>query len=82
MTATRPVDSRQHSVDSIAFVVNGQPQTIRAGATVADLVRDLGLNTELVAVEINRQLVRKATFAEHRLQADDRVEIVEFVGGG
>jgi thiamine biosynthesis protein ThiS len=79
---TRPVDRSQHSVDSIDLVVNGQSRSIRAGATVADLIRELGLNSQLVAVELNRQLVRKATFSEHPLRDGDRVEIVEFVGGG
>jgi thiamine biosynthesis protein ThiS len=64
------------------ITVNGEPQRIDAGANVALLIRTLGLNPQLVAVEVNRELVRRAHFGEHSLSPGDRVEIVEFVGGG
>jgi thiazole synthase len=67
---------------TIAITVNGQQRAIRAGATVAELVRQLELNPQLVAVEVDRELVRKATFEECRLEEGATIEIVEFVGGG
>jgi sulfur carrier protein len=82
MTTARPVDSSQQSVDSIDLVVNGEAVATPSGATVRDLIQQLGLKPDLVAVEINRELVRKATFSDRRLNAGERVEILEFVGGG
>ena len=67
---------------SIDLIVNGEPVTTPSGGTVRDLIQQLGLKPDLVAVEINRELVRKATFAERHLSPADRVEILEFVGGG
>jgi sulfur carrier protein len=74
--------SSQQSADSIKLIVNGETITSPSGATVRDLIQQLGLKPDLVAVEINRELVRKATFAERHLSSADRVEILEFVGGG
>ena len=53
-----------------------------AGSTVAKLVAARGLRPEQVAVEVNREIVPRATHADHALTAGDRVEIVTMVGGG
>lgn len=62
--------------------VNGEGQTIEAGATVRDLLARLELAPVRVAVEINEDLVPRKTFDEAPLHEGDRVEIVTFVGGG
>ncbi len=63
------------------ITLNGQEREIRA-ATVAALVSELKLEGRPVAIELNREVVPKVTFAERRLKEGDRIEIVDFVGGG
>lgn len=67
---------------SIAITVNGERRTLPAGATVADLVAALGLKPTQVAVERNRELVRRAEHAAVALAEGDRIEVVTFFGGG
>lgn len=68
---------------NLALVVNGEPRTFAAeGLTVAELLERLGQAGRRVAVEVNRRIVPRARHAEHRLEAGDEVEIVQFVGGG
>ena len=62
--------------------LNGEPYQIAEGATVADLVAGLGRDPRTVAVERNGDLVPRARFAEARLEAGDRLEVVHFVQGG
>ena len=62
--------------------VNGETKSVSDGLTVAALLVHLGIATGRVAVELNRQIVPKATHAAVRLAEGDRVEIVSFVGGG
>lgn len=62
--------------------LNGEDKDVEDGATVATLVAGLGLGQERVAVEVNRKLVKRATWAETSLAEGDVVEIVHFVGGG
>ena len=62
--------------------VNGREREVPEGATVADLIDSLGLNPRRIAVERNRRLVRRATFAQTALTPEDHVEIVTLVGGG
>lgn len=67
---------------SIQLQVNGDPVQIADGATVADLVTQLALADRKIAVAVNRSIVPRSRFAEQRVAAGDRVEILEAVGGG
>lgn len=62
--------------------VNGEPREVEAGLTVAALLEALVVPKTGVAVEVNREIVRRAQHASHRLSPEDRVEVVTFVGGG
>lgn len=62
--------------------LNGEPRRVAQGASIAQLLEQLGLRPELVAVELNRELVPRRLHAETRLRAGDRVELVTLVGGG
>ena len=66
----------------IRVVINGHPREVDAGTTVAGLIAELGLGGKSVAVERNREVVPRARHGETVLAADDRVEVVTFVGGG
>jgi thiamine biosynthesis protein ThiS len=63
-------------------VVNGEARALADGASVADLVRELGLEKAACAVEVNRRLVPKATHPQQPLREGDSVEVVTLVGGG
>jgi thiazole synthase len=54
----------------------------RGGASVADLVADIGLNPAKVAVERNGEIAPRSTLAQVVLGEGDVLEIVHFVGGG
>lgn len=68
--------------DAIHIYVNGQARTWRSGATVADLLQDLDIRSERVAVELNLEILERATFDQWPLKDGDRVEILGFIGGG
>lgn len=67
---------------TISLTVNGEPRRIAHGASVADLVADIGLNPAKVAVERNALIVPRSTLADVALADGDVLEIVHFVGGG
>lgn len=62
--------------------VNGEKRDIPDGLTVANLLQHLDIKPERVAVEINEDIVRKATYAGVLVKDGDRVEVVQFMGGG
>jgi thiamine biosynthesis protein ThiS len=62
--------------------INGDPAEIRNGITVAGLLAELRIGSDRVAVEVCLEIVPKASYAAHVLKEGDRIEIVQFVGGG
>jgi sulfur carrier protein len=62
--------------------LNGEKKEILSGLTVKALLEHLEIKPERVAVEINEEIVRKATYAEVPVKENDRVEVVQFMGGG
>ena len=66
----------------MTVMLNGEERSCREGLTVADLVAELGLGKRRVAVEVNREIIPREEYAQHRLQLGDVIEVVHFVGGG
>lgn len=62
--------------------LNGEAKIFGSPLTVSQLLGELGLAERRVAVEINQEIVPRSRHAEHRLQDEDRVEVVFAVGGG
>ncbi len=62
--------------------VNGKPKELDEGASVLDLLQQLGLQPRRVAVERNKRIVRRNDFDDTVLTDGDEVEIVTLVGGG
>ena len=62
--------------------INGQQQGIPDNTTVQALIERLGLAGQRVAMEINGEILPRSRYAQYILQATDRVEIVNAVGGG
>ena len=64
------------------LTVNGTPTTCPDGATLFDLVLQLGLAPNKVVAERNREIVPAALFQETALAEGDMLELLQFVGGG
>lgn len=64
------------------IILNGEPHEVAQGATLSELVRQLGLEHAACAAEVNRRLVPKKLHAERALREGDAVELVTLVGGG
>jgi sulfur carrier protein len=62
--------------------INGEPREIDDGSSLSSLVALLKLKSEQVAIELNREVVRRVEWQSTLLKDDDQVEIVHFVGGG
>ena len=64
------------------ILLNGKEHEVADDATLAQLISTLNLADRRFAVEINETLIPRSTHGEHVLQPDDRVEIVQAIGGG
>ena len=63
--------------------INGENRTIPDGSTVRSLLEGLGIaDREGTAVAVNMEVIPRGAHVETALQAGDKVEIVQAVGGG
>jgi thiazole synthase len=69
-------------MNELRLTVNGELRKADLGTTVAVLLRSMGVDPARVAVERNRDVVPRATWAEAGLADGDKIEIVAFIGGG
>lgn len=63
-------------------VVNGQPRRVPEGVSVLQLLEYLGIEPSRVAVELNREIVRKPDWESTTVKEGSTAEVVWFVGGG
>jgi len=61
--------------------INGE-NLDKDGKTVSEVLADMEINGQRVAVELNEEIVPKAKYGETVLKDGDKVEVVRFVGGG
>jgi len=66
----------------INVYLNGEQREVPENLTLAALLDWLKLPADRVAVERNREIASRSTWAETLIQADDHLEVVHFVGGG
>ena len=62
--------------------INGDFREFKDPLTLSALVEILGLRPDRVAVELNRSIVARERWPETDLREGDRLEMVQFVGGG
>jgi len=67
---------------AMTLTINGEDRDLPNITTLADLVSHLGMKPDRVAIELNRELVRRERWPETKLSSGDKLEIVHFVGGG
>jgi thiamine biosynthesis protein ThiS len=70
------------TLDMLTLTVNGEARGFAGPMSVMGLVQALGLDIRKVAVELNREIVPRSTYAQAVLRQGDVVEIVHFIGGG
>ena len=66
----------------MTLTLNDRPTELPEGTNVAALLASLGFAERRVAVERNGDIVPRALYAETTLAEGDRIEVVQFVGGG
>lgn len=66
----------------VNLTVNGQAQQCAPATTLPDLLLQLKMNPQLVAIEYNGEILHRQFWAETVIQEDDRLEVVTIVGGG
>jgi thiamine biosynthesis protein ThiS len=62
--------------------VNGEERSVPEGATLAELISGLGVDTGPIVIQRNDEIIERSRIGEVPLSDGDRIELVRFVGGG
>jgi sulfur carrier protein len=62
--------------------LNGETKEVSSEISLAELLAFFALPDKRVAVELNRKVVRRADWPTTTIAANDKVEVIHFVGGG
>lgn len=67
----------------MTIFINGEAREIEEGVdTISGLLEALNLPTQRIAIELNRNVIRKQEWGSTEISEQDKVEVVHFVGGG
>lgn len=67
---------------TITVQLNGEQRQVPKGLSLAALLEWLGLAADRVAVERNREIVKRSDWGATQIEEGDRLEVVQMVGGG
>ena len=67
---------------SMNLTINGENRILAPAETLGALVEQLGMKSDRVAIELNREIVPREHWSQTPVKDGDRLEIVHFVGGG
>jgi thiamine biosynthesis protein ThiS len=62
--------------------INGEAKELQKSLLLVDLLKEFSLPEERIAIEINKEVVRKKDWGLVEVKEADKIEIVHFVGGG
>lgn len=71
-----------HENKLVDVTINGERRSVPAGQTILELLASLGIPPERVAIEFNREILRREYWGSTALHGGEQLEIVHFVGGG
>ncbi len=63
-------------------VVNGEEKEFEDGLTIESLLEKLHLSGKVMAAALNMEIVKQNAWATHVIQNGDKLELLDFVGGG
>ena len=68
--------------NKIKIIVNGKQMTVNLNYSLKNLLDNLKLPIKKIAIELNREIINKKRISKIILKSGDKIEIVNFIGGG
>jgi len=66
----------------IIVIVNGNEKEFKKSITVEELLSELSLDGKVMAAAVNMNIIKQNNWNEYRLEDGDKLELLDFVGGG
>ena len=69
-------------MDKINIYINGDKKLVNINCSLNEILEIFKIDKKKIAVEINQKVISKSFYSNTIVTADDRIEIVHFIGGG
>ncbi|RXJ56431.1 sulfur carrier protein ThiS [Candidatus Marinarcus aquaticus] len=63
-------------------IVNGQTKEFEPSISLQEVITSLQIEDKVMAAAVNMEIVKKDNWSTHALNENDKVELLQFVGGG
>jgi len=64
------------------IIVNGEPKAFESALSLEELIGSLKLGIKVMACAVNMEIVKKEEWSSYQLKEGDKVDLLDFVGGG
>lgn len=64
------------------LIINGIEKDFENGVTMAQIIEILQIDGKVMAAAVNMQIIKKENWQEYKPQENDKIELLQFVGGG
>ena len=68
--------------NKIQIYINGKKKNINISYNLINILEDYSLKNKLVAIEVNQEIIPKSNYKTKKIHQNDRIEILELIGGG
>ena len=66
----------------ISVVINGEQKEIEDDTTLSNVIASLKIENKVMAAAVNMQIVKKDDWNNYKIKSGDKLELLQFVGGG
>jgi len=64
------------------IIINGESKELSSNITLMSLLQELSLEGKVMAAAVNMEIVKQDSWDKHHLKDGDKLELLDFVGGG
>ena len=64
------------------IIVNGEPKEFEENSTLISILKSLSLTGKVMAAAVNMEIVKQDAWDNYVLKDGDKLELLDFVGGG
>jgi len=68
--------------NKIQIYINGKKKNINSNYNLINILEKYSLKNKLIAVEVNQEVIPKSNYKTKKINKNDRIEILELIGGG
>ena len=66
----------------INVYINGEKKLISISSNLSDVLKNFEIDASKIAIEINKKVIPKSLYKNTLIKNEDKIEIVQFIGGG